>query len=792
MSGDGTYSGIYTLSEFRGREVLKLAPDAFIEINGSLETRIITSTSFSGKPTDFRSGVSSITTNMTNSSAGASTCTIDIVAPQFKGFHQDYYITLPSGVKIPFFIPMMEVKVFIKGRFLDEKTGMPKYYQSFWGFIKDIAENYTGGVTTFSLTCPDMLHWWSYQEINLIPGSSDHSYFGGGIIGSGGDVTTTFRRMNAFQIIIKLFTETGFSNFVVPQPQGAPHRPFPKDFASRAKQYGDLYTQVINYWSRKYFWTNGLGLDTRDDKGKLNITTQQADGQLASLSSYLEIYGFNGKTPLSRFVNGNNGSLTERMEASSVRSNISVDFSVFEKVTPFAAVENFSASSPTTASKLDIAIQVSDQIKFEFFLDTNGLFVFKPPLYNLDVRDSSIYSIDAKDILNFSAQTNSDEIVNLLEVTGPMVQETTAVQAGGFHVDFESIARFGLRRKKVNMMYGNTPKQLQQIAVAEMSRQNSKVFTASMTIPLRPEMRLGYPVYIKHLDAFYYVTGINHSINFGTSSETTLVLEAKRERIYTEDGTTIKKAHVHRLKKEVNPKLTTKDPLDSISELRKTRGFVSGMDTGYYEIVPALLDNYKSDALSDGENSTIYSTELVNITEETVPFSDRNGFRHIGGFPYGANLTLGGTKKDIQEVNYKKDDSEALFNMAAEGDLERDPGAILIDHLKVETTLGSSIYAEGDGKPTLRTNYKLPASSVFSGTTSGMSLKDKSSLIERGGSDALIGQVAVQKPDTGKVSYSLDNVELGTEGLVTFRPNSTGYLSPDLVAYSSLNAAPKE
>jgi hypothetical protein len=28
------------------------------------------------------------------------------------------------------------------------------------------------------------------------------------------------------------------------------------------------------------------------------------------------------------------------------------------------------------------------------------------------------------------------------------------------------------------------------------------------------------------------------------------------------------------------------------------------------------------------------------ITKDTIPYTDKKGYRHIGGFPYGANLSL--------------------------------------------------------------------------------------------------------------------------------------------------------
>jgi hypothetical protein len=194
-----------------------------------------------------------------------------------------------------------------------------------------------------------------------------------------------------------------------------------------------------------------------------------------------------------------------------------------------------------------------------------------------------------------------------------------------------------MRHRTVNMMYGNTQKQLRQIAVGEMSRLNGKAFTATLSISLRPEIRLGYPVYIKHIDTYYYVTGINHSFSFGSNAQTDLVLESRRERLYTEDGTKILKSHVYRLKENKIEGFSNTEVLTRQENFLKAKNVVGGFDTGFYEVSPA---NTKS-TTSDATNVTATdSTELLTFTDKTVPFSDLNGYRHIGGFPYGANLKL--------------------------------------------------------------------------------------------------------------------------------------------------------
>ena len=38
--------------------------------------------------------------------------------------------------------------------------------------------------------------------------------------------------------------------------------------------------------------------------------------------------------------------------------------------------------------------------------------------------------------------------------------------------------------------------------------------------------------------------------------------------------------------------------------------------------------------------STIMSNQLLMITTNTIPYTDIRGYRHIGAFPYGANLVM--------------------------------------------------------------------------------------------------------------------------------------------------------
>lgn len=688
-------SGLFTQEEFVGRNILKLAPDAFVSINGALGARVISPAKVSGSQNlEVRGGVSSIVVNAALKPAGATRATIEVIAPQYKGLHEDYYVTMPNGTRIPYFVPMMEVKVFMKGRFLDPYTNNAVYYPVFWGIILDVTENYSGGVHTFSLNCGDILHWWKWQKITVRPADST----GGFVFGAPTNwrVPTVFERMNAWEIIVALFMDNFFQNegafgalynFVymkqsktgVPPDFGAINR------GDAAATFGGLAQQTVKYWDQRF----GFNFSNATDPNKVPV----------------EIYGMRRQ-----FTKKNVASIMERVnlyresEKSKRRSDIlgeiDLDESILGKIQPFGSLDLYGdGGEPLIQAKIDIANEVVEQTQMEFFADTNGTIVFKPPFYNLDVVDPAVpeYTLSPQEIINFSASLNSDNIVNYLECTSPQHYDVpNAVELIGYHVDYESIKRFGLRTKSITLRYGNTARSLRLIAAAEMSRVNGTAFSGSVSIPLRPEIRLGYPVYIKHIDAYYYVTGITHSFTFGSAATTDLSLEMRRDRVF--DGGevtgvpgTVLKGKVYRYKYPDNAstKGTSKDstgitvnlkgndPVDQkiqklnqelqalkgtgnaaeqqrieallneqlkIRALRQSKVLDGPATGGLYEVSDAA--NVPSDHnIKLGTDPTyivqkITSNELLMITDETVPYTDINGYRHIGGFPYGANLKL--------------------------------------------------------------------------------------------------------------------------------------------------------
>jgi hypothetical protein len=692
-----TQSGIFSVREFSyRRNVLKIAPDAFVTINDALVSRVISPMEAVGsKDTDVRGGISSINVSCAINPAGASRATLEIIAPQYKGLHEDYYTTLPNGTRVPIFTPMMEIKIYMKGRFLEEEyQWAPRYYPVFWGMITGVQENYTGGAYTFSITCEDLLCWWKYQKIQLLAGSMAASYGGGRM----DRFPSAFQNMSPWEIILSLFTDSFFMdmdengvsaiyNFVFPQFSNIQQAPGIK---SLKETWGPFARNVIDYWNKRF----GFGV-------LQNGTPSEIAASLSNIP--LEMYGLRGpiswsviNSKLTSFLDPPKRNTTEQ---SSRKVDLDLDFGMLAKVQPYGLFDLYGdGAEPQYLTKLEIANAVSEKVNMEFFVDTNGNIVFKPPLFNLDIATGDVpyYKVGPEEIINFNTNFDSNSIVNILTVTGPL-QQQVSLEAIGMHADFDSIKRFGIRSDQMVVSYGMNAEQLKMIAVAEMTRRNGQAYTGSVSIPLRPEMRLGYPVYLPHIDTFYYVTGLSHSYTYGSAATTDLSLQYRRERVF-EDGTTglsdstvgdVLKACVMRSKDDkMSEELAsrrqsvTKANEEAIVELKKTHNNLIQTDKskseqiealvneqkkqdvaevnrmysgpgllGYWQVSRAEIKPYNQSVTNPGTPQAVVSNELVMITDQTVPYTDKNGYRHIGVYPYGANLVMMKNGKVFDSTN---------------------------------------------------------------------------------------------------------------------------------------------
>ena len=762
-------SGFFSLNE-NSRKVTKLAPDLFVSFNNALGTQIVNpvttkpdsyknADSTNAKTTNYSGGITSVSTSA-SVSPGSGTCTIQISTPMYEGMHTTYYITNPDGTKTSFFQPMTEVKVYAKGRFLTTAlsgssaadSNSPKYYVIFWGLVTGVNEQSSGATSNVTLSCKDMLSWWRYQSISVSTSAINTQYGGKTTAPTG----TLLRFMNPWELIINMFSDTAFDNFMYPVWMGGnDHLPplFP-DYALSTDGSPGAMSMLTKHMGS--YWQNRMQTLTR---------RSPSDVQLDQNSSGIEMFGMQGKLNLSNaFKLADADTLVNELPATrrglsekanlptgdlpvdaaaaaaqakptlsstptdsqkaaskdtidttnkvlrltqdmSLSADVTQDFGLIGKVMPYANLsENLPGPEASYRTKLEIAQSAVANTHMEFYQDVNGIFVFKPPFYNMDTSNTNTYRIRAEDIVSINESFETDNIINSVEVTGPILYLTTATQFAAAHFDFGSIDRFGQRFRTIKLPFGNNAKELQGLAVAEMSIANAQTTTASLEIPMRPEMRLGYPVYIDHLDCFYYVTSINHNLSFGSSATTSLTLSAKRPKVwdYSANPPEIMRAHIYRtvesLAKDKVPKGADEDQKayeNRIKEMarsmvsdslnpntkkgdaaRKTDfsstptakessdrnfGLIATPNPGLYQAVPsqAYFSNNgpSSNAVKPGDKAgaTRSLTELVNITEDSTPYTDVNGYLHIGGFPFGANLSINDnfTINDLTQLGTK-------------------------------------------------------------------------------------------------------------------------------------------
>jgi hypothetical protein len=277
------------------------------------------------------------------------------------------------------------------------------------------------------------------------------------------------------------------------------------------------------------------------------------------------------------------------------------------------------------------------------------------------------YRIKPADILSYSFGINSDEITTCLEVNTSIlrgINDENWVGPVGYHIDMDLAKKYGHRFKKISLWYMSESALTKALAVGHLSLQNVKAYTGNISMPGRPEIKLGYPVYVEHRDSFHYVKSINHSFDYGGSFTTTLSLEAERAIAYDYDQETKKfsvlKNKVYKLDKPFD--LTPDQSLDQTkttaqqtakdkgnankkqSELKKGTGHVAAMVTGRYAIRTGTVDQQTS-------------------TPTSVPYSDEEGYKVIGSFRYGRGIVVRAGSVvgiDIAPANNKTAEQTAL------------------------------------------------------------------------------------------------------------------------------------
>lgn len=638
------------LQGFRFSPTIRLAPDCLIYVNRDLSAPICAVCQ--GKKS-FQNDVESVSVSLSVEGAPGS-ATISIPVPRHGMWSYDV-----GGHLV--FRPMQEIEIWMRGRYLVNEE--PRYYPVFWGIITNVNLDTGPDVYNINITCQDILKWWQVTTLNVNPSLIDLQLFGQ----RPQFMQHIFSNFNPYEIILAL-SVIGFGDLV-----GAKNLSNAED-----PQFITLLNQEL-----------------RANRGELIKYWQNRFG---NISRRLKIFGVNGYR-LNRDVKDVNvKQFAEEFwrQTAAGRSQASKLPGLLYDEDIFSAFrfDEFIGSGPAllesvTESKLDIARNAAMSIGFEFFMDTNGDIVFKPPFYNMDVRDAGpVYTIRDEDIINLSINVDADQIYTRADITGRFLQlrqDDQQAAVYGYYIDYNLARQYGIRNIEETVGYLRTSRSCYAYAVSKLSRENAKARTASVTIVGRPELRLGRPIYIESEDAFFYIMGISHSFNFGSGFTTTLDLQASRHKYHKPDedrvfspttgsfdtnGDGKVKGLPNRVMKFVGP--ATNSSKTEKSDNSAQQAGSKAPASGEHGVTPSNAPKGNNDGKSvltsvselnydpldlvvdtqaralesawgplQGSWEEVEEKNVLSATPERIPISDEFGYEHVGGFPFGRGMTIG-------------------------------------------------------------------------------------------------------------------------------------------------------
>lgn len=611
-------SGLYSRS-FKKRKVISLAPDAIVRINGLVEVEICTDCNGYIFLSEYITNVS--TSLATNGTVGTANFT---VAMPRHGHESKYMIRKGKvhGIKL-----MDEVEIFIKGRFKKGNDYESKYYKVFWGFVINIQESYSDGFLNLSVGCESILKWLQIMKTNENPAALSFSNSATKVsdFATARFTNKSYANLNPYEIIVSLCIAT-YRNIVTPTALDTEAINVTAEDGRLSQQiWSPEEEDLIRYWAERFSKLSErlklFGVKKDDLQRITNTVKNDASGNGSFKGSV------SSNTFIPFLVNYNNTNL--------------MDFRPFFNKDEARSEIEYSASS--YKSNLEIANEVKLHTGFEFYLDTNGEIIFKPPFWNMDTRLNSVFYLRDSDILSYDFSEDANQVVTRLDVTGEIFSElvtTTPLKPRATFTDWALARQFGIKEELIVARYYKRPEMCFYHAISELDRINANRYSGSVTIIGRPELRLGYPVYIESRELFGYVENISHNFSFGGSFTTQVEISAIRRK--------------HKFKNRVLRPAAKVSPDPVLQSM-------NSQEQQNYNIpnIGEIYGNYKTnrnvkfeevDATTPEASEIIRklqeakksgnATEYLKNLEQFIPVSDEEGFELVGTYENGRRFYL--------------------------------------------------------------------------------------------------------------------------------------------------------
>jgi len=524
---------------FKQVETVQLAPDALVFINGSDTVK-----DEHGEVYQIRNDISDLSADLDIASQGTASFTIVMPDHSIRRFADRRYNALRL---------MSEIEIYFKGRFpktmADGRIFYP-YYPCFWGILTSINESYSDGQHMISVTCADILRWWEITNIAINPSAGavtnnqsavtqanptvvDQAKNAKGAVTARADGRYISPYGNIFagntipQILVKLAQVAirdiaPIVDFPATQVAGTTDKIGPMK-----KPVGNIERPIMEYWATRF---NQVGRSLRIFGIKPKLVERKVEKEITVMTKDAK----GKKIPTKKKI-----TVTEKV------TDVELNKDSIANVMPYMLDEAApNAMQTTTMSKLEVAKHCAEVVQFEFYMDVNGEIIFKPPFYNMDVRKNLNSVINDIDIISWGFTQSEAEICTRMDVTGQYHKMFNGSKVDevikGIAVNIDLAQKFGVRAQQRSVTWLTKATKCLEYAQTELNRMCSLLMQGTVTIVGRPELRLGYPVYVPARDAFYYIKSISHQFSFGGSFTTTLTLTGERKKRRYVNGEPIK------------------------------------------------------------------------------------------------------------------------------------------------------------------------------------------------------------------------------------------------------------
>jgi hypothetical protein len=523
------------------REIIKTAPDVVIFMEGlPYLINPFVNDPRTGKQTtlvNFNDHVTSFSATY-DTDAMVPNCTVQLQVPNYE----KYLYQMPGGNNL--LQTMAQIQVYAKGYYMSS-NGDTVYRRVFKGVTSNIGYNDNGRTLEISVQCQGILYLLEKMMTNIHPSvNTSHS--------TGVSQTiwqSKYASGNAFEVLDAVFLDSFRSDmFQIGSLQSGNWNldPF-KQAVERgymAKWQAILWNMVKDvHIFGPYKDTQGKTRRMKKGQEHGNPDKNKAHAQVSQVSTTSE------KDLVAQYQ--------------TYYGNIEFYF-------PFRNLTALDLKNSVIVNRLDIIREVVQKMDYEAYQDVDGKIIIKPPLYNLDVVNLGTRTKQTQTNPNSSSNNITDPATAIYETNNPFVvylseilteQETedqgairrtrTTVCGNvlrsfgnqyddflkqvGEYIDISKLAKFGLREEpmyQVPWIQQGDKQTLFVHAAAETARANRGYRTYTFTIPMRPELKLGFPVYIPHKDMYCYIKNISLNFQIGATATMTVTCDSIRRRVY--------------------------------------------------------------------------------------------------------------------------------------------------------------------------------------------------------------------------------------------------------------------